>query len=233
MILDLSFRTGLSMSTAATTETTLTNGITAKLRKSVVGAGFAISLLAPKALNLRRNENSWTIFRTVLGFFGAALVVLPIGFYSSYFLALIGLGIFIAAILLPAAKSTTCAEDKAAELGALAVVNGGLFRAAGIPAIPVQLFVGSQNLWAVQSSDFHPILVISAPELISARAEETFEGRSGPGGWTLRVKWANHTAVFSYSGVFAEHLARNAESTVGSIMRPASQARPLSRAARA
>ena len=29
------------------------------------------------------------------------------------------------------------------------------------------------------------------------------------------------------------HLARNAESTVGSIIRPASQARPLSRAARA
>lgn len=224
------------MSTAATTETTLTNGLTAKLRKSVVGAGFAISLLAPKALNLRRNEHSWTIFRTIMGFFGAALVVLPIGFYSSYFLAVIGLGIFIAAILLPPAKSTTCAEDKAAELGALAVVNGGLFRAAGIPAIPVQLFVGSENLWAVQSSDFHPILVIAAPELISARAEETFEGPgglSGPGRWTLRVKWANHSATFSYSGVFAEHLARNAESTVLSIVRPAPQARPRTRAARA
>ena len=215
------------MSTATTTETTLTNGLTAKLRKSVVGAGFAISLLAPKALNLRRNENSWTIFRTVLGFFGAALVVLPIGFFSSYFLAVFGLAIFIAAILLPPAKSTTCAEDKARELGALAVVNGGLFHAAGIPAIPVQLFVGSENLWAVQSSDFHPILVITAPELISARAEETLEG------WILGVKWADHSAAFSYSGVFAEHLARNAESTVRSIMRPAPQARPRTRAARA
>jgi hypothetical protein len=218
------------MSTATTTETTLTNGLTAKLRKSVVGAGFAISLLAPKALNLRRNEHSWTIFRTMMGFFGAALVVLPIGFFSSYFLAVFGLAIFIAAILLPPAKSTTCAEDKARELGALAVVNGGLFRAAGIPAIPVQLFVGSENLWAVQSSDFHPILVISAPELISARAVETLDG---PGGWTLRVNWADHSVAFSYSGLFAENLARNAESTVRSIMRPAPQARPLSRAARA
>ena len=221
------------MSTATTTETTLTNSLTAKFRKSIVGAGFAISLLAPKALNLRRNEHSWTIFRTVLGFFGAALVVLPIGFFSSYFLAVFGLAIFIAAILLPPAKSTTCAEDKARELGALAVVNGGLFRAAGIPAIPVQLFVGPENLWAVQSSDFHPILVISAPEMISARAEETLEGPGGPSGWTLRVNWANHSAAFSYSGVFAEHLARNAESTVRSIMRRAPQARPRSRAARA
>jgi hypothetical protein len=221
------------MSTATTTETTLNNGLTAKFRKSVVGAGFAISLLAPKALNLRRNENSWTVFRTVLGFFGAALVVLPIGFYSSYFLAIIGLGIFIAAILLPPAKSTTCAEDKARELGALAVVNGGLLHAAGLPAVPVQLFVGSENLWAVQSADFHPVLVISAPELISARAEETLGGPGGPGGWILRVNWADRTAAFSYSGVFAEHLARNAESTVLSIMRPALQARPRSRAARA
>ncbi len=215
------------MSTATTTETTLTNSLTAKLRKSVVDAGFAISLLAPKALNIRRNENSWTAFRTLLGFFGAALVVLPIGFYSSYFLAVIGLGIFIAAILLPPAKSTTCAEDKAAELGALAVVNGGIFRAAGLPAIPVQLFVGAENLWAVQSVDFHPLLVIAAPELISARVEETLEG------WILRVNWTSHTAAFSYSGVFAEHLARNAESTVRSIMRPAPPARPRSRAARA
>jgi hypothetical protein len=219
------------MSTATTTEATLANGLTARFRKSVVGAGFAISLLAPKALNLRRNENSWTIFRTVMGFFGAALVVLPIGFFSSYFLAVFGLAIFIAAILLPPAKSTTCAEDKAAELGALAVVNGGLFHAAGLPAVPVQLFVGTENLWAVQSNDFHPVLVISAPELISARAEETLDGQGG--GWTLRVKWANHSGAFSYSGIFAEHLARNAESTVRSIMRPAPQARPRSRAARA
>lgn len=215
------------MITATTTEATLTNGLTAKLRKSVVGAGFTISLLAPKALNLRRNESSWTIFRTIMGFFGAALVVLPIGFFSSYFLAVIGLGMFIAAILLPPAKSTTCAEDKAAELGALAVVNGGLFRAAGIPAIPVQLFVGSENLWAVESSDFHPVLVIAAPDLISARAEETVEG------WILSIKWANRIAAFSYSGVFAENLARNAESTVRSIMRPAPQAKPRTRAARA
>jgi hypothetical protein len=221
------------MSTATTTETTLTNGLTAKLRKSVVGAGFAISLLAPKALNLRRNENSWTIFRTILGFSGAALVVLPIGFFSSYFLAVFGLAIFIAAILLPPAKSTTCAEDKAAEFGALAVVSGGVFHAAGLPAVPVQLFVGAENLWAVQSTDFHPILVIAAPELISARAEETLDGPGGPGEWILRVKWANHCATFSYSGLFAEHLARNAESTVHSILRPAPAAAPRRRAARA
>ena len=59
------------------------------------------------------------VFRTVLGLFGAALVILPIGFYSSYFLAVIGLGIFIAAIMLPPAKATSGTDDKAREPGAL------------------------------------------------------------------------------------------------------------------
>ena len=74
------------MSTVTTTETALTDSLGARLRKTVIGAGFAVVLIVPKVLNLRRNERSWVAFRTVMGLFGAALVVLPIGFYSSYFL---------------------------------------------------------------------------------------------------------------------------------------------------
>jgi hypothetical protein len=214
------------MSTATTTETALNDGLSARFRKTVIGAGFAVVLVVPKVLNLRRNERSWTAFRTVLGIFGAALVVLPIGFYSSYFLAVIGLGIFIAAILLPPAKATTSTDDKARELGALVVVNGGLLQSGSRSAVPMQLFVGSENLWALQS-DFQPILVISVPELISARAEEMHNG------WILRLRWADHTAILAYSGVFAEHLARVAESTVQSVMRPSLPVSPHRRAASA
>jgi hypothetical protein len=214
------------MSTATTTETALNDGLSARFRKTVIGAGFAVVLVVPKVLNLRRNERSWTAFRTVLGIFGAALVVLPIGFYSSYFLAVIGLGIFIAAILLPPAKATTSTDDKARELGALVVVNGGLLQSGSRSAVPMQLFVGSENLWALQS-DFQPILVISVPELISARAEEMHNG------WILRLRWADHTAILAYSGVFAEHLARVAESTVQSVMRPSLPVLPHRRAASA
>ncbi len=80
-----------------------------------------------------------------MGFFGAALVVLPIGFYSSYFLAVVGLAIFIAAILLPPVKATSTIDDKALELGASIVVNGGLLQSNGDSSIPVQLFVGSET----------------------------------------------------------------------------------------
>ncbi len=201
------------MSTATTTETALNDSLGSKLRKTVIGTGFAVVLLVPKVLNLRRNEKSWTVFRAVLGFFGAALVILPIGFFGSYFLAVTGLAIFTGAILLPPAQTVTGTDEKARELGALVVVNGGVLEPGVSSAAPVQLFVGSENLWAL-NEQLQPLLVISVPEIISARAEED---RSG---WALRVRWADRSAVFAYSGVFAEHLARVAESTVNSVKRP-------------
>jgi hypothetical protein len=213
------------MSTATTTETALAEGLSAKLRKVVIDAGFAVVLLVPKVLSLRRDERSWVIFRMVLGVFGAALVVLPIGFFGSYFLAVAGLVAFIVAILLPPPKATSVTDDKARELGALTVIDGGTFQS-GTFAVPVQLFVGSQKLWALEA-DFHPLLVIPVAELISAQAEEV------EGCWILRLRWVDRSAIFSYSGVFGEQQARVAESTVQSMMRSAVPVSPRRRAASA
>ncbi|HEX3543749.1 MAG TPA: hypothetical protein VHT31_04410 [Candidatus Acidoferrum sp.] len=213
------------MSTATTTETALAEGLSAKLRKVVIDAGFAVVLLIPKVLSLRRDERSWVIFRMVLGVCGAALVVLPIGFFGSYFLAIAGLVAFIVAILLPPPKATSITDDKARELGALTVIDGGTFQS-GTFAVPVQLFVGSQKLWALEA-DFHPLLVIPVAELISAQAEAV------EGCWMLRLRWVDRSAIFSYSGVFGEQQARVAESTVQSMMRSAVPVSPRRRAAKA
>jgi hypothetical protein len=233
IILDLPFGTGgtidvsgaISMSTATSTESALADGLGAKFRKVAIDAGFALVLLVPKVLSLRRDERSWVIFRMVLGIFGAALVILPIGFFGSYFLAVAGLAAFIVAILLPPPKATSGTDDKARELGALVVVDGGTFQS-GTFAVPVQLFVGSQKLWALEA-DFHPLLVVPVAELISAHAEE-MDGR-----WILRLRWADRSAIFSYSGVFAEQLARVGESTVQRVMRPSAPVLPRRRAASA
>jgi hypothetical protein len=214
------------MSTVVTTESALTDSLSAKLRKTVIGAGFAVVLLVPKVLNLRRDERSWVVFRTVLACFGAALVILPIGFFLNYFLAVIGLAIFTVAILMPPPKAVSGIDEKAHELGALVVVNGGLFQSGTSPAVAVQLFVGSDNIWALPAS-LQPLLVIAVPELISARAEEAH------GAWVLRIRWDDRSAVFAYTGVFAEHLARVAESTVQSVMRPSLPVIPQRRAASA
>ena len=66
---------------------------------------------------------------------------------------------------------------------------------------------------------------VTVAEITSVQSEESH------GRWFLRVNWANKTAVFAYRGAFAEHLARVAETTIRSVMRPALPVLPQRRAA--
>jgi len=195
-------------------------------RQIVIGALFAVVLLVARILRVRRNTKSWLLFRILLGIAGAAMVVSPVGLSNGYFVSLAGLTMFVLAILLPSAKPGVSADDKARELGALIVVNGGRFKLADGPSFAAQLFVGSEHV-AVLDSRFQSFLEIPVGEITSARAEESH------GCWFLRVEWANKTAAFAYRGVFAEHLALVAESTIHSVMRPALPVLPQRRAASA
>ena len=201
-------------------------GIGTRFRNTLVGTFFALVLLVPRVLHLRRNEHSWTLFRLLLGLSGASLVILPIGLGNSYFLSIVGLAMFIAAILFPPAKPDTSADEKARELGALAVVNGGRYQRGSAAAATVRLFVGSERVWVLDAR-FESLLVVPVSEITSARAEP-FQGS-----WLLRVVWADRFAEFSYRGIFAEHLAHLAESTVHTVMRPSLPAIPQARAASA
>src|SRR5215470_15827284 len=86
---------------------------TSRLRNALVGTVFACVLVIPRLFALRRSPRSWAAFRVLLGIAGAALVVLPLGLWNSYLLALLGLFMFIAAILLPPAYPDNSAEEKA------------------------------------------------------------------------------------------------------------------------
>jgi hypothetical protein len=198
----------------------------ATIRNSFIGALFAVVLLVPSILHVRRNTKSWVLFRILLGIVGAALVLLPVGVSNGYVVSLIGLAIFVLAILLPAAKPGTSADDKARELGALVVVNGGRFKLGDGPSFAVRLFVGTEHVWVLDSR-FQTLLEIPVGEITSARSEESQNS------WLLLVDWANNNAAFAYRGVFAEHLARVAESTIHSVMRPALPVLPQRRAASA
>ena len=199
-------------------------GLGKKLRQLAVGTLFALVLIIPKILHVRRNPRSWMLFRIFLGVAGAALVVLPLGLRTSFVPAIVGLAMFISAILLPPAKPNTNAGDKAHELGALVVVNGGRFQPGRAAAAAVQHFVSAESVWVLDRS-FQPLLEIPVSEITAACAEQSEES------WRLRVTWANHTAEFSYGGIFAEHLARVAESTIRGVMRPALPVLPQRRAA--
>ena len=199
-------------------------GFGKRLRHLAVGVLFALVLLIPKILRVRRNPRSWLLFRIFLGVAGAALVVLPIGLGTGFVPAIVGLTMFVSAILLPPAKPDANADDKARELGALVVVNGGRFQPGNAPSAVVQLFVGAESVWVLDQR-FQPLLEIPVGEITAACAEQSEKS------WRLRMTWASHTAEFSYGGIFAEHLARVAESTIRSVMRPALPVLPQRRAA--
>jgi hypothetical protein len=198
----------------------------ARLRNAAIVGLFAVALLIPKIVHLRRSERSWFAFRIALALVGASLVLLPLALWDSYLAAVAGLAMFVTSILLPSARPDTTADEKARELGALVVVNGGEYQPGNAPAASVQLYTGVENIWALDQH-FQPLLVIPVRELHEARAEFS------AGMWYLRLGWADHSAEFSYRGIFAEHLARVAESTLRSVMRPALPVLPQRRAASA
>ena len=197
-----------------------------KVRNTAVGMLFRLVLLIPRVLHLRRNARSWRLFCLLLGIAGAALVILPLGLGNNYAYSLIGMALFIGAILLPPAKPVFNADDKARELGALVVINGGQYPSGNSAGSSVQIFVGADSI-SVLDSCFQPLLAIPVPEITSARAEKSGDL------WLFRVAWTENTAEFSYRGMFAEHLARVAESTVESVMRPSLPVIPQARAASA
>lgn len=203
-----------------------TQTLASRLRKILIGALFAAVLIIPRILHLRRNPGCWAAFRVILGFAGAGLVILPLSLWNSYLLSVAGLGMFIAAILLPPAKPDTSVDDRARALGALVVVNGGRYQPGNAAASAARLFVGSEHIWALDSH-LQPLLVIPIAEITSIAAEQAESE------WRLRIRWADRAAEFNYAGVFAEHLARVADSTLRGVMHPALPVLPQRRAASA
>src|SRR5262249_40262631 len=146
--------------------------IVARIRNAAIAFLFALILLIPKILRIRRDEHSWLAFRILLGLAGAALVILPLAFWNSWLAAIAGLAMFLAAVLAPPALPETDIDAKSRELEALVVVNGGNFRPVTGPQVPVRLFVGADNISALDAN-LQQILNVSVPQISSVAAEET------------------------------------------------------------
>ena len=200
------------MSTAARPTDSHAERAGTRLRNFAIGSLFALVLLIPKLLRVRQNAQTWFAFRILLAVAGAMLVVAPLSLGNTWFAAIVGLAMFLAAILLPAAKSDNRVAEKAKELGTLVVVNGGKYRRANSAAIATQLFAGAERIVVVDSS-MGSVLIIPVAEISSTIAAESGER------WILRVRWLDDTADFEYQGVFGEHLARVAESTIRGLLR--------------
>lgn len=201
--------------------------------KSLAGAAlFLLIRKSPKLLELYRNEKTWALFRVALACFGAALVLLPLALWSGYFTALIGLILFVTAILLPPAELESATDRKARELGAQTVVGGGEYEAPHQTARSVQLFVSPSHVWALDK-DFSPMVVITTGEIQSLRVEPAQREEAAHEDWVLHVWWGEHKAEFVYKGMFAERFAHLAEETLRHANSNVKSTVLLSRSARA
>jgi hypothetical protein len=162
----------------------------------------------PKAPLLRRNPRSWMFFRLVLGLGGAALVLFPVASGNGYIFSVVGLAMFIAAVLLLPTRLRITLDQKARELGADAVVDGGRYLLPNSSSlVPVQLFVSADRVFALDSR-FRVLLEIPTAEITS------FLALRADRGWFLEVIWSTHAAEFSYRGGSAERLAHVAENAI-------------------
>ncbi len=174
---------------------------------------FAFVLLIPKMLSLRHSQQAWNAVRVFVALVGAALVVVPLGWTSSWIVAVVGLVIFLLALLSPSPRPEKSAQAwidrQARELGALIVVNGGRFHQPEGEGVPAQLFVAPERVLAFGPHQ-QPLVEIPFGAVSSIRAAKA------NGGWRLQILWSQNAAEFFYSGFFAEHLARVAENTLRS-----------------
>src|SRR5260370_30935994 len=83
-----------------------------RLRHFAVGVLFALVLLIPRILHARRNPRYRTLFRIFLAVAGAALVILPLGFGTSFVPAVACLAMFLAPLLLASANTGPSTDAK-------------------------------------------------------------------------------------------------------------------------
>lgn len=199
-----------------------------RLRAFFAGSLFSLVLLIPIIIRLRRNPQSWMAFRIGLGLGGAALVILPLSLWNSWIASTVGLGMFLVAILLPPAKGQLLPDDKARELGALVIVSGGKLRQGKSLSKPVQLYVGAECIWVLDAR-FKSFLVIPTGEITSTEVSQA----ATKSAWLLRVHWNGRVAEFFYEGIFSDHLAQVAQTTILSVRPTPLHVLPRSRAASA
>jgi len=197
------------------------------LRKAALSVLFAAILIIPKARWLRRKIWEWSAVRLLVAALGCLLgwrykhanggvVDLVVG------VALMAFGLLVRAK--PQAKSV---EDWARQFDALVVLNGGAFIPAGAerPSRLVSIFVNPDRLFIVDEREhtLEEIPLVRVRDLsVSRRIPRQGEPEAEAQTWDLEIAWESkemRTARFRYEGVFSEHLARVAETTVRNLLR--------------
>jgi hypothetical protein len=179
-----------------------------RLRRAVLWLIFGSILMIPKINRLRRHRRAWNLGRFFVAL--AAVAMIAIGAAGQHKFAMIALGVLalLLALLLAPERPKRSVDARARELGALVVVDGGVY-SSDAQAPRAMLFVGSDRLWVLNSA----LVVLSEIPLRQLR-DLILEPEGAD--WKLRLDCGQSAAEFLYQGNFAEHLARVADETLRS-----------------
>jgi hypothetical protein len=181
----------------------------ARLRRGALWVIFALVLIIPKANRLRRHRRAWNSGRLITGLAGIAAVAR--GAAAGHHLALLVTGavLLLLALALAPKRGDFSIDERARQLGALIVVDGGRYLDGTGTLRPAKLFIGSDRLWVLNPA----LQVLLELPLIQVRAL-TVEPADAV--WRLRLDCNLSVTEFLYEGSFAEHLARVADETLRS-----------------
>ena len=195
-----------------------------RFRESVADSLFFVSRAFPKVLTLRSTPRAWTALRILLGMAGAALVVLPLSLWNAWAFAIVGLALFMLAVLLPPLRQDRGAREAIEQLGAYLVLEAGRFSTSAEESPAVSLYLTPARIWALDDQ-LRPVVVIPAAEISMAAA---FPSQSD---WILHLRWQENSAEFIFDGLFAERRARIAESGLRHVIQQVNPPRARVKAA--
>jgi hypothetical protein len=181
----------------------------ARLRRGVLWLIFGLVLIIPKMNRLRRHRREWNFGRLIAGVAGMGMILR--GAVGGHDLALLvtGVAVLLFALALAPERAGLSTDERARQLGALIVVDGGRYLDGAGVLRPAKLFIGSDRLWVL-----NPALQVSL-ELPLGQIRTLIVEPAGTI-WRLRLDCDQSAAQFVYEGSFAEHLARVASETLRS-----------------
>jgi hypothetical protein len=181
----------------------------ARVRRGALWMIFALVLLIPKVNRLRRRRTLWNSVRVVMAVVGAAILAIALKRRDSATPLASGALMLLFALFSRPERAGLSVDARARELGALIVVDAGLYiDPAGSPR-RAKLFIAPDRVLVLDAA-LRVLLELPSHEV------RTLLVQPAGANWSLRVDGDRTAAEFIYEGTFAEHLARVAEATLRS-----------------
>jgi len=196
------------------------------LRKAALSVLFAAIMVIPGVRRLRRKIWEWSAVRILVAMVGCLLGWRYKHANGGVVDLVVGVLLMAIGLLVRSKPEPKPVDAQARQLDALVVLNGGAFIPAGSerPSSIVRIFVNPDRLFVVDEHEhtLEEIPLVRVRDLTVRSVPVSDEPEDETQTWDLEITWESkdmRTARFRFDAVFAEHLARVAETTVGNLLR--------------